>query len=43
MRDNGEKAGHLVNWLTVWGLIIACIAFNVYTSNQQQKKLYHAQ
>ncbi|WP_420149114.1 hypothetical protein [Spirosoma sp.] len=40
---NGNK---LVNWITVWGLIFGCIAFNLYFDNRQtrlDKKYYRTQ
>lgn len=46
MYNKGRRTGKLVNWLTVWGLIVSCIAFNRYVDYQQQRqqgKWYRAQ
>ncbi|WP_338875087.1 hypothetical protein WBJ53_05670 [Spirosoma sp. SC4-14] len=32
-----------MNWLTVWGIVIACIVFNRYTDRRQQKQHERAQ
>lgn len=46
-RFNTKKRGNkLVNWITVWGLIFGCIAFNLYFDNRQtrlDKKYYRTQ
>jgi|GEM_PF-7132791 len=43
MYDSVRKTGKLVNWLTVWGIVIACIVFNSYADRRQQKQHYRAQ
>ena len=29
------KTGTFINWITVWGFIFGCIAFNLYIDNRQ--------
>ncbi|UFH56646.1 hypothetical protein [Spirosoma sp. KNUC1025] len=39
--DNNKSAGKnsgLINWITVWGLIFGCIAFNLYIDNRQVRQ-----
>ncbi|QHV94403.1 hypothetical protein [Spirosoma endbachense] len=44
MYDNvNRKTGKLINWITVWGFIIACIAFNKYVDYRHQRQEYRAQ
>ncbi|MBD2756475.1 hypothetical protein [Spirosoma validum] len=49
MNNNGNskrRGNKLVNWITVWGLIFGCIAFNLYFDNRQtrlEKKYYRTQ
>ena len=32
---SSEKTSRLINWVTVWGFIFGCIAFNLYFDNRQ--------
>ena len=44
--NNTGKSRKFVNWVTVWGFIFACIAFNLYIDNRQtlvKKNQYRAQ
>ncbi|OJW72449.1 hypothetical protein [Spirosoma sp. 48-14] len=33
----GRTSGKYINWITVWGFIVACIAYNMYVDNRQKR------
>ncbi|GAB3705569.1 hypothetical protein GCM10027592_38180 [Spirosoma flavus] len=37
------KSSRYVNWLTIWGFVFGCIAFNLYFDNRQNKLAYRTQ
>ncbi|WP_460950582.1 hypothetical protein [Spirosoma daeguense] len=42
LSGNGRTSRY-VNWLTIWGFVFCCIAFNLYFDNRQNKNEYRAQ
>ncbi|GAB4027872.1 hypothetical protein GCM10028809_14180 [Spirosoma gilvum] len=34
---NKRNPAKYINWLTVWGLVVGCIAYNQYVDNRQKR------
>lgn len=39
--DTKSRPNKLVNWITVWGLIFGCVAFNLYVDNRHSRLAGH--
>lgn len=39
---SGRTSRKYINWLTVWGFIVGCIAYNLYVDNRQKQLITKA-